>query len=130
MSLSKIKYVLLFLIILSCSSQKEIVGRYENRYSVSIFEKPIFKIRGINTLKYQYNFEFSKDSTYKVYNCLCISEGKFEIRNDSLILINQINKTDSTLICFEKNSYRIKNSGRKLIRRDGSEIERLYRQKN
>lgn len=130
MSLSKIKYVLLFLIILSCSSQKEIVGKYENKYSVSIFEKPVFKIRGINTLKYQYNFEFLKGSKYKVYNCLCISEGKFEIKNDSLILINQINKTDSMPICFEKNSYRIKNSGRKLIRRNGSEIERLYRQKN
>lgn len=126
----KIKYVLFFPFLFSCNLQKDLVGNYENKFSIPFYEKPIFTIRGIDTLRFQYNIKLSNDSTYLVYNCLCKSEGIFQVKNDSLILINKSEKKDSTPICFEKNIYRIKNGGKKIIKRNGNIIERLYKQKN
>lgn len=125
----KIKYLYFFILIISCNSQKDLAGNFENKFSVPFYEKPILFIRGIDSIKLNYNFELHQDSTYKVYNCLCKSEGKFEVRNDSLILLNQYKRTDSIPICFERYSYRIKNGGKKIIRRKGIFIERLYKQK-
>ena len=123
----KIKYLCFFILIISCNSQKDLAGNFENKFSVPFYEKPFFTINGINTLIFQYNFELHQDSTYNVYNCLCKSEGKFEVRNDSLILLNKSQRTDSIPICFEKYEYRIKNGGNKIIRRDEKQIERLYK---
>ncbi len=131
MPFSKINIFLLGLFVLnSCNSQKEVIGRYENKFSVSSIERPFFHLRGLTTLKFQYNLEFYEDSTYKVDNCICESSGNYLVRNDSLILVNTYKSTnDSIEICFDSFSYRIKNNGKTLVRREGKQIERLHKVK-
>lgn len=113
----------------SCVSRKEISGNYENRFYISKVESPFFLLRGLNSLEFKYNIEFKKDSTYLVFNCLCNSEGKFSIKNDSIFLLNQTEQQDSVEPCFDSYSYKIRNNGKKLTRRNGNTLERLHKVK-
>lgn len=130
MKFSKVIYFIIILFAsIACTPQLQLEGRYENRYEIPLIEQPIFKLRGLNTLVYQFNIEIKSDSTYLVYNCLCNSSGQVLIKNDSLFLINQTQKTekDSIETCFDEYAYKIKQNGKKLIRRDKNTIERLYK---
>lgn len=132
MRLGKIKYLLFISVILtSCASQTQLEGNYENKFSISTIEKPLWIVRGLNILVHQYNIEIRKDSTFKVYNCACESAGRIYVKNDNVYLINEItkNENDSIEICFENYEYKIRRNGKMLIRRDGNKIERLYKVK-
>lgn len=121
-------FIILVFSLFSCTPQIELLGNYENKLSIPLYEKPIFFVRGIDTLEFHYNYKFYRDSTYTVYNCQCQSNGYFKIKNDSIFLFNQSVRNDSIPNCFENNSYQIKNQGKKLFRRKGNVVERLYKQ--
>jgi len=113
----------------SCISQKEVSGKYENNFYVSRVERPFFLLRGLNTLEFKYNIEF-KDYTYLVYNCLCNSQGRYFIKNDSVFLFNEkIAQQDSVKPCFDTYSYKIRNNGKMLTRRNDNKLERLHKLK-